>query len=87
MARLTPAAIALSALSLAGAGMTAAFAQSTTPSSTTTARPAPGPLPAPVGHRQPTRTDVPPEGPSANGQADAEDKALDRKIKNICKGC
>jgi hypothetical protein len=41
--------------------------------------------PAPVGHRQPRAGDVPSEKGAAN--LDAEDAALDRKIKSICRGC
>ncbi|ABD07655.1 conserved hypothetical protein [Rhodopseudomonas palustris HaA2] len=40
---------------------------------------------APVGHRQPRRTDVPPE--RSIDQVDPADAALDRKIKSICRGC
>ncbi len=41
---------------------------------------------APVGHFQPRRDAVPEE--TANPyQESAEDKALDRKIKSICRGC
>jgi hypothetical protein len=45
-----------------------------------------GPAQAPVGHRQPRASDLPSE---KNGSAklDAEDAALDRKIKSICRGC
>lgn len=40
---------------------------------------------APVGHRQPRAADVP---SSTESPADsAADKALDRKIKSICRGC
>ena len=40
---------------------------------------------APVGHRQPRAADVP---SSTERPADsAEDRALDRKIKSICRGC
>jgi hypothetical protein len=39
---------------------------------------------APIGHRQPRAGDVP-EVKGAN--LDAEDAALDRKIKSICRGC
>lgn len=43
---------------------------------------------APVGHRQPTPGNLPPEtGKNDPGQIDAQDKQLDRMIKNICKGC
>lgn len=45
---------------------------------------------APVGHRQPRRADVPEAGnsaPDAGLGPTAEDRALDRKIKSICRGC
>ncbi|HEY0233528.1 MAG TPA: hypothetical protein VGC86_00520 [Afipia sp.] len=46
-----------------------------------------GPTPqAPVGHFQPRRDSVPAEN-SSPYQESAEDKALDRKIKSICRGC
>ncbi|MBY0382017.1 MAG: hypothetical protein K2W78_08885 [Xanthobacteraceae bacterium] len=39
---------------------------------------------APVGHFQPRKDSV----PSENGyQESAQDRALDRKIKSICRGC
>jgi hypothetical protein len=44
-----------------------------------------GPLEAPVGHRQPRAGDVPSE--KGVTKLDAEDAALDRKIKSICRGC
>ena len=37
-------------------------------------------------HAQPKATDLPP-GASSNDQISAEDKALDRKLKGICRGC
>jgi hypothetical protein len=40
---------------------------------------------APVGHRQPTAADVGNEKNAAD--LSPEDKALDRKIKSICRGC
>lgn len=40
---------------------------------------------APVGHRQPKAADVPPTADQA--RIDAEDRALDRKIRSICRGC
>lgn len=48
--------------------------------------------PAPVGHRQPTKADVSnAESKDTRGllgaDAAAADKELDRKIKNICRGC
>ncbi|ACI93147.1 conserved hypothetical protein [Afipia carboxidovorans OM5] len=39
---------------------------------------------APVGHLQPRRD---PNAVEAPYQATAEEKALDRKIKSICRGC
>ena len=44
---------------------------------------------APIGHRQPRASDVPDEKNIANPN-DAlakENRALDRKIKSICRGC
>jgi len=41
---------------------------------------------APVGHRQPRANDVP-SNTEKGYQESAEDKALDRKIKGICRGC
>jgi hypothetical protein len=48
-----------------------------------------GNLPAaPIGHRQPRPGDLPPEtGKDDPGRIDAQDRELDRMIKNICKGC
>ncbi|MFZ5734859.1 MAG: hypothetical protein ACOY4O_19165 [Pseudomonadota bacterium] len=45
-----------------------------------------GPLPAPVGHRQPKRSDVP-ELSADQARNDAADRELDRKIRSICRGC
>jgi hypothetical protein len=75
------------ALSLVAA--TAAFAQGTGSSSATkSTTPSASSKPigsAPVGHRQPTVADV---GSEKNAiDLSAEDKALDRKIKSICRGC
>lgn len=39
---------------------------------------------APVGHFQPRRDAVPNENPYVES---ADEKALDRKIKSICRGC
>jgi hypothetical protein len=44
-----------------------------------------GTISAPVGHRQPRAGDVPNE--KGVTKLDAEDAALDRKIKSICRGC
>lgn len=41
---------------------------------------------APVGHRQP-RADQVPSAAEKNYMESPEDKALDRKIKSICRGC
>ena len=46
--------------------------------------------PAPVGHRQPTQSGLAQSGVKENNDAlaaDADDKALDKKIKSICRGC
>ena len=82
MSRLAPAIIVVALLAASGAG-----AQNAAGSGSSGVK-AGGPWPAPVGHRQPTAAEVGAGG--ANNQqngADAEDKALDRKIKSICKGC
>lgn len=42
--------------------------------------------PAPVGHRQPRLDQVPAAAENAYKES-PEDKALDRKIKSICRGC
>jgi hypothetical protein len=44
---------------------------------------------APIGHRQPTASDVPNENNlmNANDAMSKEDAALDKKIKSICRGC
>jgi hypothetical protein len=44
---------------------------------------------APVGHRQPRLSDLPPEAADAERpkKVDPADAALDRKIKSICRGC
>lgn len=55
----------------------------TSPSATTNMGGIP---PAPVGHRQPRASDVP-TLQEKNYTESAEDKALDRKIKSICRGC
>jgi len=45
--------------------------------------------PAPVGHRQPRRVDIPPSTSAANASLSfaREDAIVDRKINNICRGC
>jgi hypothetical protein len=48
---------------------------------------------APVGHRQPTTKEVPrdqaaqPGQPTNTAQMSKEDAALERALKNICRGC
>jgi hypothetical protein len=45
-------------------------------------------LPAPTGHRQPTDRDVAKIDPSQkNPTVSPEDRALDRALKNVCRGC
>ena len=73
-------------------GVSGALAQGSK-SGTNSLSPSPGassPLgsrvpPAPVGRAQPRRDSVPDEG--SPYKETPEDKALDRKIKSICKGC
>jgi len=89
MRRLTIAAMTFAA------GMSLAWAQGTTSPSTTTGSNAQAPAgaaagntgsgAAPVGHRQPRRADVPDAMEKA--ERTPEDRALDRKIKSICRGC
>jgi hypothetical protein len=83
MRRIIP--IAVMALLLGASG---AIAQSKTSGPTSpTATPDSRSLPsAPVGHRQPRASDVP-SASEKNYTESAEDKALDRKIKSICRGC
>jgi hypothetical protein len=44
---------------------------------------------APIGHRQPRVGDVPPEKnlDDPNDPLSRENRALDKKIKSICRGC
>src|SRR5262245_32060082 len=45
-------------------------------------------LPAPVGHRQPTPADVASTDPSQkNPSVSPADRALDRALNNVCRGC
>jgi hypothetical protein len=77
-------------LSLAGASFAMAQGAGTTPSAPNppaSASPAsPGSRNAPVGHRQPRANEVP-SAAEKNYMESPEDKALDRKIKSICRGC
>jgi hypothetical protein len=66
--------------------MGAASAQSFHPSmpgKETTTRP----WTAPVGHRQPSASDVPAAASAAQDILDQEDAIVDRKIRGICRGC
>jgi hypothetical protein len=51
----------------------------------TSPNPSGGPAEAPIGHRQPRASDVPSEDSAI--KPDAEDAAVDRKLKSICRGC
>jgi hypothetical protein len=46
-----------------------------------------GPIEAPVGHRQPRPSDLPSNVSEDPTHLNADDAALDRKIKSICRGC
>ncbi|MGO4716196.1 hypothetical protein [Bradyrhizobium sp. 2TAF24] len=77
-------------LVLSLASGTAALAQSGTGSGTSARTSGGGVVQAPVGHRQPSKADIDSaESKDKRGLfgSDADDKALDRKIKNICRGC
>lgn len=69
---------------------TVALAQSNTPPRQQTVKSSHNIPKAPVGHRQQTPRDISAaKGNDDNGLLgdDAVDKALDSKIKNICRGC
>jgi hypothetical protein len=70
-------------------GMPAAFAQGGTSTMPKSGSPSAGGIPeAPIGHRQPRRSDVPSEKTlDPNDPLSKENAALDRKIKSICRGC
>jgi hypothetical protein len=70
-------------------GCPAAMAQTgSNTGSSGAANPAPA-REAPIGHRQPRASDVPPEKnlSDPNDPLSKENAALDRKIKSICRGC
>ncbi len=78
--------IAMIALMLGASGVLAQSKSGTsggTPSATSNSGGVPS---APVGHRQPRAGDVP-AAQEKGYMESAEDKALDRKIKSICRGC
>jgi hypothetical protein len=70
--------IAAVALSFAVAGTVAGSAHAQKASSGATAPK------APIGHRQPKAKDLPPD---STNQVSAEDRALDKALKGICRGC
>lgn len=78
--------IAIIALLMGASGVVAQSKSGTTGPATPSATPDRGIPPAPVGHRQP-RADEVPSAQEKNYTESAEDKALDRKIKSICRGC
>ena len=85
MNNLKKTAISMALLLLIGAP--AAIAQTGTGASGT---PKSGGVPqAPIGHRQPTRSEVPDEKNlgNPNDPINKEDAILDKKIKSICRGC
>jgi len=85
MNNLKKTAISLALLIVIGAP--AAIAQTGTGSSGASKS---GGLPqAPIGHRQPKRSDVPDEKNlgNPNDPINKEDAILDKKIKSICRGC
>lgn len=84
MRKSIPMAILIALLATSGA---MAQSKSGTPSPATPSATNSGSLPnAPVGHRQPRASDVPSAQEKSYTES-AEDKALDRKIKSICRGC
>ena len=70
-------------------GMPLAFAQGTSTMPKSSSPSAGGVPEAPIGHRQPRRSDVPSEKnlTDPNDPLSKENAALDRKIKSICRGC
>ena len=72
--------LAVATVALAQGTGSAPVVKSSTPSASSRTAGA-----APVGHRQPTVADVGSEQKAID--LSAEDKALDRKIKGLCRGC
>jgi hypothetical protein len=69
---------------------TVALAQSNTPPRHRTMKSSHNIPKAPAGHRQPTPRDISAVKASDDDGllgGDADDKALDKKIKSICRGC
>ena len=79
--------LSMAALMLLIGGGPQAFAQSG--SSSVTKNPDRSIPQAPVGHRQPRPSDLPPSQDlnDPNDPVSKENAALDRKIKSICRGC
>lgn len=65
---------------------TAAFPQTGSSTNAPAASGAGGVPQAPVGHRQPKRGDVPSVSDD-QAKIDAADRALDKRIRSICRGC
>lgn len=79
--------VAMIALLLSTSGVLAQSKSGTSSTGGSSATTSSGSIPsAPVGHRQPRASDVP-SAQEKNYTESAEDKALDRKIKSICRGC
>jgi hypothetical protein len=71
-------------------GGTAAVAQNSDRNGSSGGQTVNGGIPqAPIGHRQPRAADVPNEKGlnNPNDPTNKEDAVLDKKIKNICRGC
>lgn len=90
MSRLTTTFTVLALMVVAPLGAHVAHAQSSGQGASS--RSGAGLPPAPVGHRQPTRSSVSGAGvdtaaPPKELPGEIEDKALDRKIRSICRGC
>jgi hypothetical protein len=83
MRKIIPTAVIVLLLGVSGAIAQSKSGTSGNPSATSETRGLPS---APVGHRQP-RADQVPATQEKNYTESAEDKALDRKIKSICRGC
>jgi hypothetical protein len=82
--------LALLAILDVGAAVAQTGNKGTSPSQTTTGdMPRAGVPEAPIGHRQPRASDMPNNNnvSDPNDPLTKENRALDRKIKSICRGC
>jgi len=82
--------LALLAILDVGAAVAQTGNKGTSPSQTTTGDIPRGGIPeAPIGHRQPRASDMPNNNNvgDPNDPLTKENRALDRKIKSICRGC